>query len=140
MTFTRSFFFPLLIACLAVSAFGQWSTGSTLNQRPDAVISGAPSQSVDASSGLFFVNGERPRLNLSRPVVAHPIEPKSAALDDGLCYTMRMYKVKRTERVADNQSASRGYSTCELAKNYQFRSAVAHPRTAEESQTSAPQR
>ena len=47
--------------------------------------------------------------------------PGTAASSGGLCYSMRTYKVKRTERLGSGESASRGYSTCELAANFQFR-------------------
>src|SRR5690242_9799802 len=43
---------------------------------------------------------------------------------DRVCYTMRSYKVKRTERIKDDESATRGYSTCELASSYHMRSAA----------------
>ena len=55
---------------------------------------------------------------------------------------MRMYKVKRKERFADGENGLRGYSTCELASNYQVRSAIAHVETAEDhdSQSDDPQK
>jgi len=58
------------------------------------------------------------------------------------CYKMRMYKVKRKERLADGESGLLGYSTCELASNYQVHSAVAHVQTPEgnESPSYAPQK
>jgi hypothetical protein len=34
--------------------------------------------------------------------------------------------MKPTERVKDGESVSRGYSECEMASNYELRSAVAH--------------
>src|SRR5438046_9870467 len=40
-----------------------------------------------------------------------------------ICYTMRMYKVKATEHLKENESARRGYTTCQLARDYQIRSA-----------------
>jgi hypothetical protein len=46
---------------------------------------------------------------------------------------MRIYKLKRSERVSDGESVSRGYTTCEMASNYQYRSAVAHPREVQDS-------
>jgi hypothetical protein len=53
-----------------------------------------------------------------------------------------MYKVKRKERFANGESGLRGYSTCELASNYQMRTAVAHVQTAEsrDSQVVEPQK
>ena len=75
---------------------------------------------------MFFLK-TRPRLSLNPPTVP----PTFAILNDDLCYTMRTYKVKRKEHFADGESGSRGYSTCELASNYQVRSAIAHVETAE---------
>jgi hypothetical protein len=134
MTSVRPLFFVvLLMACTANAAFAagdgsnsQSSPGSLPNQTADAALFANPPQSVPASSGLFFLKGN-PRLSLSSPTVP----PTSAILNDRLCLTMRMYKVKRAERLADNQSGSRGYSTCELASNYQVRSAIAHVQTAQ---------
>jgi hypothetical protein len=45
--------------------------------------------------------------------------------NDDVCYTMRTYKVKRTERLTDRQRSLRGYATCEMAGNYRLRSADA---------------
>jgi hypothetical protein len=42
--------------------------------------------------------------------------------DANVCYTMRSYKVKRTERLNDNESGVTGYSTCEMASTYKLRS------------------
>ena len=39
----------------------------------------------------------------------------------GVCFTMRSYKVKRTERLRDDESGVRGYSTCEMGSNYKVR-------------------
>ena len=46
-----------------------------------------------------------------------------ADVNGDVCYTMRSYKVKRTERLADNETDHRGYSTCEMASSYHVRSA-----------------
>ncbi|HEY4054384.1 MAG TPA: hypothetical protein VGL74_11600 [Terriglobales bacterium] len=40
-----------------------------------------------------------------------------------VCYTMRMYKVKATERLNENETGTRGFSTCQFARDYQLRSA-----------------
>lgn len=50
--------------------------------------------------------------------------PKLDPLNSG-CFTMRVYKVKRTESVKDGESATRGYSTCEPGFQFQVRTAVA---------------
>lgn len=41
------------------------------------------------------------------------------------CYTMRVYKVKRTESVKEGETPSRGYSTCEPGFEFQVRTAAA---------------
>ena len=46
-----------------------------------------------------------------------------AQTNDDVCYTMRTYKVKRTERLTDRQRSLRGYATCVMAGNYRFHSA-----------------
>jgi hypothetical protein len=53
-------------------------------------------------------------------------ETRSRTLtNDDVCYTIRTYKVKRTERLTDRQRSLRGYATCEMAGNYRLRSADA---------------
>jgi hypothetical protein len=138
MTFARPLLYLLLMACIATAAFAagdgsnsQSSPGSLPNQTADAALFANPPQSVPASSGLFFLKGN-PRLSLSSPTVP-PTSAilNSAVLNNDECYTMRMYKVKRKEHFADGESGLRGYSTCELASNYQVRSAIAHVQTAQ---------
>jgi hypothetical protein len=63
-----------------------------------------------------------------------PVEDKPLAkLDHGLCYTLRMYKVKPTEHFGNGEGGVRGYSTCESASRYEVRSAIAHPQPAKNS-------
>jgi hypothetical protein len=40
----------------------------------------------------------------------------------GVCFTMRSYKVKRTERFRDDESAATAYSTCQVGLGYTVRS------------------
>jgi hypothetical protein len=124
------FFFLLAISFCAGSAYAAGdgsdaqSNGFVQNQTMDPALFG---QSVQpAAPDLFFLK-DRPRLKFAAPAG----QPRSAVLNDADCYTMRMYKVKRKEHFADGESGSRGYSTCELASNYQVRSAIAHVETAE---------
>jgi hypothetical protein len=49
-----------------------------------------------------------------------------ADVNGDVCYTMRTYKMKRSERVRDHDNLFRGYSECEMASSYQIRSAEAH--------------
>lgn len=142
MTSARPLFFFLVIAFFGSSAFAaadgsdaQTSNGSVENQTADPALFGQPAQSV--ASDLFFLK-DRPRLNFT----ATAGRSTSAVLNDADCYTMRMYKVKRKEHFADGENGSRGYSTCELASNYQVRSAIVHMQTAEghDSQIIEPQK
>lgn len=41
----------------------------------------------------------------------------------GICFTMRTYKVKPTERLRDSESGSRGYSTCQMGADFKIRTA-----------------
>lgn len=131
MTSARPLFLLFVISFFASSAFAagegsdpQTSTGSVQNQTADPALFGQPAPS--AASDLFFLR-DKPRLKFTTPAG----QPRSAVLNDADCYTMRTYKVKRKEHFADGESGSRGYSTCELATNYQVRSAIAHVETAE---------
>ena len=43
--------------------------------------------------------------------------------DASVCFTMRSYKVKRTERLVNNENGLTGYSTCEMESSFRLRSA-----------------
>jgi hypothetical protein len=143
MTSGRPLLFVLLIvlSVIATSAFAadekaQPQPAGAQNQTADpALFQG--NGAVEPASDLFFLQN-RPRLSFTAPAE----QPRSAVLNERDCYTMRMYKVKRKERFADGESGLRGYSTCELASNYQMRTAVAHVQTAEghDSQVVEPQK
>jgi hypothetical protein len=49
-----------------------------------------------------------------------------ADVNGDVCYTMRTYKVKPTERIRDRENLFQGYSECEMASSFQIRSAEAH--------------
>jgi hypothetical protein len=138
----RPLLFVLVISFFTGSAFAagdgsdrQTSEASVQNQTADPALFGQPDQS--AASDLFFMK-DKPRLNFTAPAG----RPRSAVLNETDCYTMRMYKVKRKERFGDGESGLKGYSTCELASNYQVRSAIAHVQTLEgnDSRSDAPQK
>lgn len=135
MTSARPLFFLLVISFFASSAFAasegsdpQTSNGSVQNQTADPALFGQPAPS--AGSDLIFLK-DRPRLKFTTPAR----QPRSAVLNDADCYTMRAYKVKRQEHFANGENGLKGYSTCELASNYQVRSAIAHVETAESHDT-----
>lgn len=142
MTSVRPLLFLVVISFFAGSAYAagdgsdsQLPKASAQNQTVDPGLFGQPDQS--AASDLFFLK-TRPRLDLIAPAG----RPRSAVLNDTDCYTMRMYKVKRKEHFADGESGLRGYTTCELASNYQVRTAIAHVQTTEgnDSPNDAPQK
>jgi hypothetical protein len=134
MTSVRPLFFLFVVSFFASSALAagdgsdsQASAPSVQKQTTDLALFGQPIQNQSASSDLFFLK-TRPRLDLIAPAE----RPRSAVLNNTDCYTMRMYKVKRKEHFAEGEDGLRGYSTCELASNYQVRSAIAHVQTAED--------
>jgi hypothetical protein len=123
MTFSRAFLVFLLAGITTYPTTGNSQANSPLPS-PGSQISASPSsnQTVvrnltnpfskpDASSGVLQLRN--PQLGFEAP----------ASANNDVCYTMRSYKVKRTERRDDNQSSVRGYSTCEMASSYWLRSA-----------------
>ena len=131
MTSVRPLFVLLAIGFCAGPAYAagdgsdsQVSAASVQNQTTDPALFG---QSVQSTAPDLFFLRDRPRLKFAAPSG----QPRSAVLNDADCYTMRMYKVKRQEHFANGESGLKGYSTCELASNYQVRSAIAHVETAE---------
>ena len=133
MTSVRALLFVLTILLFASSALAAGdgsdsvSTASLQTQTAvPALFRQTAAENQSLSSDLFFLK-TRPRLDLGTSTK----RPRSATLNDTDCYTMRMYKVKRKERFGDGESGLKGYTTCELASNYQMRSAVAHVQTIE---------
>ena len=125
MTFSRAFLVCLLAGMATYPTAGHSQanpqTSSTFTDRSflsSADTNPATLQSLtnpfmkpDASSGA---------LQLRNPQLGFEAR---ASTNKDVCYTMRSYKVKRTERLDDNQSGLRGYSTCEMASSYRLRSA-----------------
>jgi hypothetical protein len=132
MTFARPLFLVALLAGIASSAVA--ADKSEQSKIPSNSIQSVANAStfvtpaLEQPSGLIYsvAKAQTP----GQPTVS---EPPIAKLDDDVCYTLRMYRVKRAEHLADGESGLRGYSTCEMATKYQYRSAVAHPRTVDES-------
>ena len=134
MTSVKPLLCLLAIPLLAASAFaaGDASSPSASEasvQTMDPALFGR-SAGEPASSDLFFLK-TKPQLEASAPAE----RPRSAVLNGSDCYKMRMYKVKRKERFADGEKGLLGYSTCELASNYQVHSAVAHVQTVENNES-----
>ena len=123
MKFTRSLFFFLLCAAVAIPVLAAdneaTTSSSSVGQTSEALRGGFSAQVVPTPFGMIPVN-PRPLSDSARPA------PAQRFMADTGCLKLRMYKVKRTERLADGETASRGYTTCEWASNYQMRTAVAH--------------
>jgi hypothetical protein len=134
MTSVKPLLCLLAIPLLAVSAFaaGDASSPSAPEASAQTMGSGLLGRSAGepASSDLFFLKTQ-PQLELR----ARAERPRSAVLNGSGCYKMRMYKVKRKERFADGEKGLLGYSTCELASDYQVHSAVAHLQTVENNES-----
>jgi hypothetical protein len=129
MTLAKPLFLAVLLGGIASSVLAADSTQSqTLSNSPQDATSAEIAQAVADPSGLIFSVAELPTLN--HPPIARP---PLAKLDDSVCLTLRIYKVKRTEHLSDEDTGERGYTTCELGTNYQLRSAIAHAHAAEES-------
>ena len=134
MTLGRPLLFVLLLVSFSITASSAFAADEKGQPQP------ANPQNLAADPALFAGNGDgepdsdlfflknKPRLDFTAPAE----QPRSAVLNDRDCYTMRMYKVKRKERFASGENGLRGYSTCELASNYQVRTAVAHVREADQ--------
>lgn len=115
-----------LLSVVALSAF------AFAGSKDVAAISGSslPSTAVPTTITAPWFTGMRagrvPQLTMG----SVQLKPTSKArlmsqnLSSATCGTMRMYKVKRTERLAEGDNGMRGYSTCEIFSNYQVRSAV----------------
>jgi hypothetical protein len=128
MILARPLFLAVLVAGLAMPVFAADEGQSQKSSNASQSAATGTAQTVTDASGLIFSVAE-PR-TLNRPPVA---SPPIAKLDDGTCYTIRMYKIKRTEHIAKGESAGRGYATCEMASSYQYRSAVAQAPVLEDS-------
>ena len=82
------------------------------------------SRILDSQSthGTFFYIASSGKLNAAaRAGLGHP--PILLSPFAGVCFTMRTYKVKPTERLQDGEIGLRGYSTCQMGSKYGVRSA-----------------
>lgn len=113
-----------IFAC-ATLALAQDSTVTLPKQSNKSSTTGEPAPSADVAAQLL-----RQNRNASQPIVSWHTEPGQTlrltpnTLAAG-CYTMRIYRVKRSERLQDGDTGRRGYSTCEPGGNFQVRTATA---------------
>ena len=89
------------------------ATGATAADNNEKASPATVSNDAKLSAGVY-----------SGPDLTAEIRSRAQTNDD-VCYTMRTYEVKRTERLTDRQRSLRGYATCEMAGNYRLRSADA---------------
>lgn len=118
----------LLISVVALSGF------AFAGSKDVAAISGSslPSTAIPTTITTPWFTGMYARRVPQLAIGSVQLEPGSKTqvrlapqnLSSATCGTMRMYKVKRTERLADGESGVRGYTTCEIFSKYQVRSAV----------------
>lgn len=130
MTFSTAFFLVLLLAAAscAMAADGpastQPSTGPENQPFAETLLQPVPSD-LTRPFTRFKIDSDGFELRSSQ-LWNHSL----SELNGDICYTMRSYKVKPTERFTEGKNAQRGYSTCEMASGYRFRSAEAKPRDA----------
>lgn len=116
-----------LIANCAVAA--DPNSTSTITWEPPRQVAGDPPRPVP-----WFTGMSRSTTNLSGGGAVSGEGSVARWLDDpehflsqlrsASCLKLRVYKVKRQEHFRGNESGFVGYSTCQLASNYQVRSAV----------------
>lgn len=111
---------------------------SASDKSPDA--SPAPDQTAQASADLFQFQltsdtddqglSPAPRTIESKndSLVIHPSDSRMAHIltleqDEATCYTIRAYRVARVSPESDTTKPA-GYSTCQRATRFQFRTAV----------------
>jgi len=128
MTLARPLLLALLLAGISSAAM---AADNTTSPPSSDSLQSVITQAVEQPSGLIYSVAK-----VRREGEPSMTDVPLAKLDDGVCFTMRMYKLKRGERFSDEESGRRGYTTCEMASNYQYRSAVAHPREVEDRPTS----
>ena len=125
MTFSRAFLVCLLagVATYPTSGQSQANPQTSSSSTDRSFLSSAdtnPATLQSLTNPFVKPDATSGALRLRDPQLG--VESRADA-DQNVCYTMRSYKVKRTERLADNQSGLRAYSTCEMASSYRLRSA-----------------
>jgi hypothetical protein len=129
MTFSRALF-SLLLVGISISAMAADKPANPPSQSAGDgnPLLGFPSASPPQAGATMPRNPFLDGTTDTDPLEPSRTEPGTFSLSDlngDVCYTMRSYKVKRTERLIDNQTGLRPYSTCERASAYQVRSAEA---------------
>ena len=114
----------LIFAGLAVAIAQDSTSGpSTQPTKGQANIQSAP-PSADVALQMLRQSLTGDRMTTWRPEPGETFRLTPYALAAG-CYTMRIYKVKRSERLQDGDTGRRGYATCEPGREFQVRTATA---------------
>lgn len=98
---------------------------ATRSNNPDTPLAARSSEEGSPVLDLSSFPARPDGLEFARPINHKPSARWNIAPLSAGCYTLRVYKVKRTESVKDGESASRGYSTCEPGLQFQVRTAIA---------------
>jgi hypothetical protein len=129
----------LLVLSLLISLFVATATAQS-SPRSNSNSQSAPPQTTQASPDLFQFqftpDVEEPNPSpVSRPVQSSAVAVVAPALgphmphivtleqDDATCYTIRAYRVARESPDSDAVRPA-GYSTCQRASRFQFKTAV----------------
>ena len=127
MTLYRAIFL-LAVAVASTSAFAADPNSAVASSDVVSLPSGITASSGQGTTWFTGTRRVNPQLSLDETTKisrnGSPVLPTAGALNEASCLTLRTYKVKRTERLMDNESASRGYTTCQALSNYQIRTAV----------------
>jgi hypothetical protein len=127
MSLLRSVFF------LAVVAAASLSLAADKQANPSAAGSEATlaTQAVSPEPSAFGVapstrdpKEEVPTRPHALPAGQKVLTLAPGTLDGTVCLTLRTYRVKRTERLSENESGMIGYSNCQMASKFRVRSAV----------------
>lgn len=113
----------LLMAAAALAEDKQ--SPPQVNNDPQIAFA-APDATTAANFPQLYFNAQgdpsKPRFNAPSKLRNRAL----AAVDGNTCYTMRSYKVERTERFGD-EVTPRGYTTCQMASGFRVRSADGQP-------------
>lgn len=127
MAFSRVLLY-LFLTNISIAALGADNPANAALDSTETQNGTLGFQSTTSRDSIALVN---PLIqNNANPDLLGPEKARSGSyslsdLNGDVCYTIRSYKVRRTERLRDNQSGMRGYSTCEMASDYRVRSADA---------------
>jgi hypothetical protein len=117
MRFRQLFLLTLALVSVGSSALAKDKEANSASQAASADSAAIRLEAVPDFSPQTGMPNPPTRLQFSQ------IDRGIPHMNDGICYTMRTYMVKATERLIDNESGFRGYSSCQTASTYNLRSA-----------------